>query len=150
MFCHRHTIHIPIGTYVLGLGFVSIPSHSSCLAQALGMQSRVSTHLISYQIGRRFNIPPLLADLSYRKCSLTHNNAHRHPTVFLLASIAPRTAHHLLLTVIRLVTPSLFFWAPSFGIGALYYRDSYSSPVTSLAARLREEKTRYAAGAEST
>ncbi|KAH8994783.1 hypothetical protein EDB83DRAFT_2477350 [Lactarius deliciosus] len=45
----------------------------------------------------------------------THRNAHRHPTVVLLASIAPRTARSLLLTVIRLVTLSLFFWAPSFG-----------------------------------
>ncbi|KAH9040719.1 hypothetical protein EDB85DRAFT_2272225 [Lactarius pseudohatsudake] len=55
----------------------------------------------------------------------THRNAYRHLTVFLLASMAPCTA-------------------PSFGIGALYYRDPYSSPVASLATRLHEE-TRYAA-----
>ncbi|KAH8994775.1 hypothetical protein EDB83DRAFT_2477048, partial [Lactarius deliciosus] len=34
----------------------------------------------------------------------THRNAHHHPTVVLLASIAPRTARSLLITVIRLVT----------------------------------------------
>ncbi|KAH9165714.1 hypothetical protein EDB89DRAFT_2076570 [Lactarius sanguifluus] len=48
--------------------------------------------------------------------------------------MAPRTARPLLLTV-----------APSFGIGALDYRDPYSSRVASLAARLHEEETRYAA-----
>ena len=58
--------------------------------------------------------------------------------------MAPCTVRPLLLTVIGLVTLSIFFQAPSFGIGALYYRDPYSSPVASLAARLHEE-TRYAA-----
>ncbi|KAH9015613.1 hypothetical protein EDB84DRAFT_1525885 [Lactarius hengduanensis] len=51
--------------------------------------------------------------------------------------MAPRTTPPLLITVIGL--------APSFGIGALYYRDPYSSRVASLAARLHEEETRYAA-----
>ncbi|KAH9055077.1 hypothetical protein EDB87DRAFT_1355887 [Lactarius vividus] len=49
----------------------------------------------------------------------THRNAYRHPTVVLLASMAPRTPRTLLLTVTRLATLGLFFWAPSFGIGAL-------------------------------
>ncbi|KAH9021536.1 methyltransferase domain-containing protein [Lactarius hengduanensis] len=60
--------------------------------------------------------------------------------------MAPRTARPLLLAVIGLVSLSLFFWAPSsFGYGTLYYRDPYSSRAASLAARLREEETRYAA-----
>jgi len=59
--------------------------------------------------------------------------------------MAPRTARPLLLTVVALVTLSLFFWTPSFGIGSLYYRDPYSLHVASLAARLHEEETRYAA-----
>ncbi|KAH9054313.1 methyltransferase domain-containing protein [Lactarius vividus] len=60
--------------------------------------------------------------------------------------MAPRTARPLILTVIGLVTLSLFFWAPSsFGYGGLYYRDPYSSRAASLAARLREEELRYAA-----
>ncbi|KAH9048309.1 hypothetical protein EDB84DRAFT_1457282, partial [Lactarius hengduanensis] len=58
--------------------------------------------------------------------------------------MAPCTVRPLLLTVIGLVTLGIFFQAPSFGIGALYYRDPYSSPVASLTARLHEE-TRYAA-----
>ncbi|KAH9025472.1 hypothetical protein EDB84DRAFT_1613631, partial [Lactarius hengduanensis] len=45
---------------------------------------------------------------------------------------------------IRLVTLSLFFWAPLFGIWVLYYRDPCSSRVASLPARLHEE-TRCAA-----
>ncbi|KAH9040702.1 hypothetical protein EDB85DRAFT_65729 [Lactarius pseudohatsudake] len=57
--------------------------------------------------------------------------------------MAPCTVRPLLLTV-GLVTLGIFFQAPSFGIGALYYRDPYSSPVASLATRLHEE-TRYAA-----
>ncbi|KAH9069692.1 hypothetical protein EDB83DRAFT_2550969 [Lactarius deliciosus] len=32
----------------------------------------------------------------------------------------------LLLTVIGLVIVTRFFWSPSFGVGALYYRDPYS------------------------
>ncbi|KAI9452235.1 methyltransferase domain-containing protein [Lactarius psammicola] len=59
--------------------------------------------------------------------------------------MAPRTTRPLLLTVIALVSLSLFFWVPSFGFGTLYYRDPYNSHVASLAARLRDEETRYAA-----
>lgn len=59
--------------------------------------------------------------------------------------MAPRTARPLLFAMIALGIFGVFFWAPSFGIGALYYRDPYNLTVASLAARLREEEARYAA-----
>jgi len=59
--------------------------------------------------------------------------------------MAPRTSRPLLLAMTSLAIIGVFFWAPSFGIGPLYDRDPNSLHVVSLAARLRDEETRYAA-----
>ena len=59
--------------------------------------------------------------------------------------MAPRTLRPLLITMTSLVVLGVFFWAPSFGVGPLYYRDPSDLRVVSLATRLHEEETRYAA-----
>jgi hypothetical protein len=50
----------------------------------------------------------------------------------------------MLFAMVGIVALGLFFWAPSFGIGPLYYRDPYHLPFGSLSERLREEEMRYA------
>ena len=50
----------------------------------------------------------------------------------------------MLFAMIAIAGLGLFFWAPSFGIGPLYYRDPYHlSSRGSLSQRLREEEMRY-------
>ena len=59
--------------------------------------------------------------------------------------MAPRNSRHMLFAMVAIVGLGLFFWAPSFGIGPLYYRDPYRLPFgSSLSQRLRDEETRYA------
>jgi hypothetical protein len=50
----------------------------------------------------------------------------------------------MLLAMIAIGALGLFFWAPSFGFGPLYYRDPYHLSFGSLSERLREEEMRYA------
>jgi len=59
--------------------------------------------------------------------------------------MAPRNSRHMLFAMVAIAGLGLFFWAPSFGIGPLYYRDRYRLPFgSSLSQRLRDEETRYA------
>jgi len=58
--------------------------------------------------------------------------------------MAPRNSRPMLFAMVGIVALGLFFWAPSFGIGPLYYRDPYHLPFGSLSERLREEEMRYA------
>ena len=59
--------------------------------------------------------------------------------------MAPRTSRPMLFAMTALVALGLFFYAPSFGIGPLYYRDPYRLHVATLSERLREEEMRYTA-----
>jgi hypothetical protein len=59
--------------------------------------------------------------------------------------MAPRNSRPMLFAMVGIVALGLFFWAPSFGIGPLYYRDPYRLHVATLSERLREKEMRYAA-----
>ena len=51
----------------------------------------------------------------------------------------------MLFAMTALVVLGLFFYAPSLGIGPLYYRDPYRLHIATLSERLREEEMRYTA-----
>ena len=57
--------------------------------------------------------------------------------------MAPRNSRQLLFAMIAIAGLGLFFWAPSFGIGPLYYQDPYRLSSGALSQRLREEEMRY-------
>ena len=50
----------------------------------------------------------------------------------------------MLFAMTTVIALGLFFYAPSFGIGPLYYRDPYRLHVATPSERLREEEMQYA------